>query len=59
MTKKIIITSNHQVLYTRAFEVWVPKSFSIKVATPIAVAKRKNKTAIKRVEYRKLRKFFI
>jgi hypothetical protein len=37
----------------------VPKSFSIKVAIPIEVANRKNKTAVRRVEYRILNIFFI
>ncbi len=45
-----MIASNHQALYIKAFEVCVPKSFSIKVATPIAAANRKNRSAMTRVE---------
>ena len=54
-----MIPSNHQELYTSAFAVWVPKSFSIKVATPIAAAKTINNTAIRRVEKRKSTYFFM
>lgn len=50
IAKKIMITSNHQVLYISAFDVCVPKSFSTKVATAIATANRRNNTAVKRVE---------
>jgi hypothetical protein len=54
-----MIASNHQALYTSALEVCVPKSFSMNVATAIAAANKINKTAVKRVEYRKLKNFFI
>jgi hypothetical protein len=46
-------------LYTSALEVCVPKSFSMNVATAIAAANKINKTAVKRVEYRKLKNLFI
>lgn len=53
--KKFIINKsriplNHQVLKTRAFEVSVLKSFSIKVAMPIAAANNKNNIAVSLVE---------
>ena len=43
---RTIIISNHQVLYTTVNAVCVPKSFSIKVAVAMAIAKANNaKTA--------------
>jgi hypothetical protein len=52
------IPLNHQVLKTKAFEVSVLKSFSIKVAMPIAAANNKKSTAVSLVEIIALVIFF-
>jgi len=50
MVSNAKINSNHLVLKINALEAGVPKSFSIKVAMPIAAAKTNSNKAVSFVE---------
>ncbi len=52
------MAENHQVLYTQSFEVGVSYEFSIKVPTPILMAKNSNKMDMVRVENNNARILF-